>query len=136
MVFFILMLGISLLAYLPQFFLGDRKDYRMALRHGMAGGFIFTGIDHFVNAQAQYVPMMPEALGDYALELVYFGGVFGTIRAKSEAAFHNLTARIINSLSPTIAQARLKATYSGSAIMVKWGNSCTVTAPSGCPPRC
>ncbi len=74
MAFFILMLGISLLAYLPQFFLGDRKDYRMALRHGMAGGFVFTGIDHFVSAQARYVPMMPDALADYALELVYFSG--------------------------------------------------------------
>ncbi len=26
----------------------------------------------------------------------YFGGVFGTIKAKSEAAFHRLTARIIS----------------------------------------
>ncbi len=74
MAFFILMLGISLLAYLPQYFFGDRKDYRMALRHGMVGGFIFTGIDHFVSAQARYVPMMPEVLSDYALALVYFSG--------------------------------------------------------------
>jgi uncharacterized membrane protein len=74
MSFFMLMLGISLLAYIPQFFLGDRRDYRMALRHGMAGGFIFTGIDHFVNAQSRYVPMLPEALVDYALALVYFSG--------------------------------------------------------------
>lgn len=69
------MLAFSVLAYVPQFFLGDRKDYRMALRHGMAGGFTFTSIDHFVSTHSRYVPMLPDFLADYALELVYFTGV-------------------------------------------------------------
>ncbi len=75
MSFLFLMLAFSILAYIPQFFLGNRRDYRMALRHGIAGGFAFTGIDHFVNAETRYVPMMPDALADYALPLVYFTGV-------------------------------------------------------------
>lgn len=75
MSFLFLMLAFSILAYIPQFFLGDGRDYRMALRHGMAGGFTFTGIDHFVNAQTRYVPMMPDFLAGHALQLVYFTGV-------------------------------------------------------------
>jgi len=46
--FFIVVL--SALAYVPQFFLGHRQDYKMAMLHGIAGGFIFVGIDHFVSA--------------------------------------------------------------------------------------
>jgi len=74
MSFLFLIIILSLIAYVPQFFIGDRKDYRMAMRHGMAGGFIFTGIDHFLNAESRYLPMMPEFLADYALALVYFSG--------------------------------------------------------------
>ena len=74
MSFLFLMLAVSLLAYIPQYFVGDRRDYRMALRHGMAGGFLFTGIDHFAHAQTRYVPMMPDFLAEYAPELVYFTG--------------------------------------------------------------
>lgn len=74
MSFLFLMLAFSALAYGPQYVFGDRKDYRMALRHGMAGGFTFTGIDHFMNAHSRYVPMLPDFLADYALRLVYFTG--------------------------------------------------------------
>jgi uncharacterized membrane protein len=74
MSFFFLMLALSALAYGPQYVFGDRKDYRMALRHGMAGGFTLTGIDHFMNAHSRYVPMLPDFLADYALELVYCTG--------------------------------------------------------------
>ena len=74
MSFFLLILALSALAYVPQFFLGDRKDYRMAMRHGMAGGFTFTGVDHFVNAHHRYVPMLPDFLANYALGLVYLTG--------------------------------------------------------------
>jgi uncharacterized membrane protein len=65
---------LSALAYVPQCFLGYRKDYRMAMRHGMAGGFTFTGIDHFVHAHNRYVPMLPDVLAEYALALVYLAG--------------------------------------------------------------
>ncbi len=70
----VLMLILSGVAYLPQYVLGDRSDYRMALRHGMAGGFIFTGLDHFLTV-SRYVPMMPAFLADYAVELVYLSGL-------------------------------------------------------------
>ena len=62
MSFLFLMLAFSILTYLPQSLFGDRWDYRMTLRHGMAGGFTFTGVDHFVNAQTRYVPMMPDSV--------------------------------------------------------------------------
>jgi uncharacterized membrane protein len=69
------MLAFSVLAYIPQWLCGDRKDYRMALRHGMAGGFILSGIDHFVNTQTRYVPMLPAFLAPYGVALVYGTGV-------------------------------------------------------------
>ncbi len=75
MIFIFLMLVFSSIAYVPQYFFGDRKDYRMALRHGMAGGFTFTGIDHLLSAETRYVPMLPDFLASYTLELVYFTGV-------------------------------------------------------------
>jgi uncharacterized membrane protein len=74
MSFLFLMLAFSVLAYGPQYVLGDRYDYRMALRHGMAGGFILTGIDHFLNAHSRYVPMLPDVLAANALPLVYVTG--------------------------------------------------------------
>jgi uncharacterized membrane protein len=46
----------------------------MAMRHGMAGGFTFTVIDHFVHAHNRYVPMLPDVLAEYALALVYMSG--------------------------------------------------------------
>lgn len=74
MLFVVLMLVFGLLAYIPQFFLGPRRDLRMAMRHGMAGGFLFTGVDHFANGAERYVPMMPDLLAPWALELVWFSG--------------------------------------------------------------
>jgi uncharacterized membrane protein len=64
----------SLLAYVPQWLFGDRRDLRAALRHGLAGGFMFTGVDHFVHTETRYVPMMPPLLGSIATELVYVTG--------------------------------------------------------------
>jgi uncharacterized membrane protein len=75
MSFLLLICAVSLLAYLPQYCFGHRRDYRMALRHGLAGGLTFTGMDHFANAQTRYVPMLPDVLADYALALVYTTGV-------------------------------------------------------------
>jgi uncharacterized membrane protein len=70
----ILMLVVSGIAYIPQRIFGDRTDYRMALRHGMAGGFIFTGLDHFLTPE-RYVPLIPAFLSAYAQELNYISGV-------------------------------------------------------------
>ena len=46
----------------------------MAMRHGIACGFIFVGIDHFASAAGRYVPMMPDFLSVYGLQIVYFTG--------------------------------------------------------------
>ncbi len=56
MSFLFLMLILSAVAYGPQFFLGDRKDYRMAMRHGMAGGFTFIGKDENPGARPTKTP--------------------------------------------------------------------------------
>jgi uncharacterized membrane protein len=74
MSFLLLMIALSALAYAPQWLLGDRRDYRMAMRHGMAGGFVFTGSDHFVHGHSRYVPMLPEFMADHAVELVHLTG--------------------------------------------------------------
>ncbi|WP_298727813.1 DoxX family protein [uncultured Ferrovibrio sp.] len=74
MLFIILMIVFALLAYIPQFFLGDRRDLRMAMRHGMAGAFLFTGTDHFLHDLDRYVPMMPDFLSPWGLELIWFTG--------------------------------------------------------------
>lgn len=54
---------------------GRVLDRRAAMRIGMGGGFLFTGADHFTNAQTRYVPMVPAELADSALFWVYFTGV-------------------------------------------------------------
>lgn len=65
----------AVVGYALQRLLTKHMDHRMALRHGMAGGFILSGIDHFVHAQSVYVPMLPTFLLSQALPLVYGSGV-------------------------------------------------------------
>ena len=74
MSFLVLIVIASLLAYVPQFLFGDRRDLRMAMRHGMALGLLFTGVDHFVHATSRYVPMIPDFLAPLALPLVQVSG--------------------------------------------------------------
>jgi uncharacterized membrane protein len=74
MSFLVLILVASLLAYLPQYLFGDRRDLRMAMRHGMALGLLFTGTDHFVHDTSRYVPMIPDLLAPLALPLVHVSG--------------------------------------------------------------
>jgi uncharacterized membrane protein len=50
-------------------------DLRGAMRWGMALGFLFTGVDHFINGTIRYVPMMPSVLAEHALAWVYVTGV-------------------------------------------------------------
>lgn len=69
------MLALSALAYVPQWLLGDRKDYRMAFRHGMAGGLIWSGIDHFVSTESRYVPMLPSFFASHGVAVIYATGV-------------------------------------------------------------
>jgi uncharacterized membrane protein len=40
----------------------------------MAGGFIFTGVDHFLTPE-RYVPLIPAFLSVYAQELNYISGI-------------------------------------------------------------
>ena len=65
----------TLLAYVPQYFFGNRRDHRMAMRHGLALALLFTGVDHFVHAHSRYVPMIPDFLAPLALPLVHITGV-------------------------------------------------------------
>jgi len=91
MSFLLFILAGSLLAYLPQYFLGDRSDYRMAMRHGMALALLFTGVDHFLNAGTRYVPMIPDLLSPIALPLVHFTGaaeLLGAVGLLVPAAIH------------------------------------------------
>jgi uncharacterized membrane protein len=74
MSFVLFSLVLAAVAYVPQFFLGDRRDVRTALRHGLAGGFLFTGVDHFVHTRERYVPMIPDTLAGAAEALVYTSG--------------------------------------------------------------
>lgn len=74
MSFLLLITAATLLAWIPQALLGNRYDLRMAMRHGLALGLVFTGIDHFVSAETRYVPMIPPFLALQALVLVQASG--------------------------------------------------------------
>jgi uncharacterized membrane protein len=75
MSFLVLMAALSVVAYGPQVLWGDRGDWRMALRHGMGGAFLFTGVDHFVSLETRYLPMIPPYLANWGVELVMISGV-------------------------------------------------------------
>jgi uncharacterized membrane protein len=75
MFFVFLMMIVSAFAYLPQTIWGDKGDWRTAMRHGMGGAFVFTGIDHFVSLESRYLPMMPPYLAQWGVELVIVSGV-------------------------------------------------------------
>ena len=74
MSFLALLIVASALAWLAQYPFSDRRDLRLAMRHGLALALLFTGTDHFVNDQARYLPMMPAAFGPLALPLVWISG--------------------------------------------------------------
>ncbi len=74
MFFILLMVAISAIAYVPQLLLGHRTNWRSALRHGMGGAFLFTGVDHFVGLETRYLPMMPPYLAEWGTELVLVSG--------------------------------------------------------------
>ncbi|KAB7622660.1 DoxX family protein [Alkalilimnicola sp. S0819] len=74
MSFLLLMMGIGAVSWVVQLLGGRGRDLRLAMRNGMAGGFLFTGIDHFVNDTSRYLPMMPEFFGSLSLPLVWFTG--------------------------------------------------------------
>ncbi len=72
---FLVLIGLlSVFSWLAQRLLAGRAERKAAMRHGMAGGFLFTGVDHFLSAEARYVPMLPEFLAPWGWELVYLSG--------------------------------------------------------------
>ena len=75
MSFLLLILVTSLLSFGGSKFTAHPLDRRGAMRWGMALGFLYTGIDHFLSATTRYVPMIPDALADHALAWVYLTGV-------------------------------------------------------------
>lgn len=72
---FLLLLCVATgLAWMAARLLGAHLTLRDSMRYGMGAGFMFTGVDHFVNGVSRYVPMMPEALAEHALAWVYITG--------------------------------------------------------------
>lgn len=68
-----------------------RPALRPAMRHGMVAGFLFTGVDHFVNDTERYLPMMPPWFEPLSLELVWFTGateIAGAIGLALSPAFY------------------------------------------------
>lgn len=74
MSFLILISGATALSWLLARLAGVRLDLRTAMRCGMGLGFVFTGVDHFVNAELRYLPMIPEFLAGQGLFWVHFTG--------------------------------------------------------------
>lgn len=70
-------LALAALLSLPPFIvrrLRGGTGWRAPLRVGIGMSFLLTGIDHFISADARYVPMIPPFLGEWALELVLLSG--------------------------------------------------------------
>lgn len=74
MSFLLLMSVVAVVDALVQKTRSGRWELRRAMRHGMVGGFLFTGVDHFVHDTERYLPMMPPWFEPLSLELVWFTG--------------------------------------------------------------
>ena len=72
---FLLLLCVgAVIARVLGLFFRTRLSLRDCMRYGMGMGFLFTGVDHFLNGAARYVPMMPDALSEHALTWVHASG--------------------------------------------------------------
>jgi uncharacterized membrane protein len=69
------MVAFAIVAYLLTWALTRRRDHRLALRLGMAGGFVLSGVDHFISTGSRYLPMLPDFLQPWGVPLIYFTGV-------------------------------------------------------------
>lgn len=74
MFFLLLMAFIALGSYIVLALRGNRSAWKDAMRHGMGGAFMFTGIDHFVSLETRYLPMIPPYLAGWDVELVLLSG--------------------------------------------------------------
>jgi uncharacterized membrane protein len=73
MLFFLLMLVISAIAFALQRLGAREGDWAAAMRWGMALALVFTGLDHLFVPQ-RYLPMMPEFV-PWHREIVFFTGI-------------------------------------------------------------
>ncbi|PZO08952.1 MAG: hypothetical protein DCF27_06875 [Lysobacteraceae bacterium] len=74
MSFLLLMAAVAAMGRLVSFVLRRPMTLRDAMRVGAAGAFLFTGVDHFINVDTRYLPMMPAFFGGLARPLVLFTG--------------------------------------------------------------
>ena len=74
MSFLLLMAIASAMSWLASFVLRRPMSLRDAMRVGAVGAFLFTGVDHFLNVDTRYLPMMPTFFGGLARPLVLFTG--------------------------------------------------------------
>jgi uncharacterized membrane protein len=69
------MVGFAVLAYVVAWALTRRRDHRLAMRLGMAGAFVLSGVDHFMSTQSRYVPMLPDFMLPWGVPIVWGTGV-------------------------------------------------------------
>lgn len=81
MSFLFLISILTAVAYAIQRMIPGRTGLQAPMRIGMACGFFYTGIDHFLSASTRYVPMIPDALANHAYELVWITGVLELLGA-------------------------------------------------------
>lgn len=74
MSFLLLMTAVAAVGWLVSFVLHRPISLRDAMRVGAVGAFLFTGVDHFINVDTRYLPMMPAFFGSLARPLVLFTG--------------------------------------------------------------
>ncbi|MCH8505004.1 MAG: DoxX family protein [Ectothiorhodospiraceae bacterium] len=74
MSFLLLMALLAGFSWLSCRLLAWREGLRTHMRIGAAGAFLFTGVDHFLNAEERYVPMMPAFFEPFSLQLVWLTG--------------------------------------------------------------
>ncbi|HEY0877088.1 MAG TPA: hypothetical protein VGE10_01420 [Zeimonas sp.] len=90
---FLLLMGfVTALSALAQWLRRRRPALRPAMRHGMVGGFLFTGVDHFVHDTERYLPMVPSWFDPLSLELVWLTGateIAGAIGLALSPAFYS-----------------------------------------------
>lgn len=73
MIFIALMLVLTLAAaVIHRLITRETSDLRLCMRHGMAGAFLFVGIDHLVTPE-RYLSMMPSYLPAHETLVVFTG---------------------------------------------------------------
>ncbi len=91
MSFLLLMCMIGLMSWVTGGLLRRGVRLRAAMRFGAGGAFLFTGVDHFLNDETRYLPMMPAFFGDGALPLIWLTGaaeLLGAVGLLLPAAFY------------------------------------------------